>query len=415
MQVLIRQARICDQRSKFHNRVVDIFIEDGIIKDIAASLKVKAKQTIEAKGMYVSTGWVDLFADYREPGYEHKETIASGLKAAAAGGFTHVFTLPNTQPAVSTKSVVEFILQKAKGNVVSLHPLGSITQNIEGKNLAEMLDMHTHGAIAFTDGWKTVDNPQLMLKALEYVKAFDGTLIQIPLNSDLAAGGLMNEGPISVQLGMPGVPALAETIQLYRDIELLRYTGSKLHVTGVSTAEGVNMIRKAKKEGLRITCSVTPYHLVLSDNDLKGYSSRYKVSPVLRSEADSKALLKAVADGTIDCITSHHRPQEWDAKEKEFEYAADGMNIQEIAYQVALQAVGVERLAEMLTAARDIFGLPATNIEKGATADLTIFATDGTTVADQMQSASRNNPFIGQELTGRVIGIINNDHIHLNK
>jgi len=365
--------------------------------------------------MYVSTGWVDLFADYREPGYEHKETIASGLKAAAAGGFTHVFTLPNTQPAVSTKSVVEFILQKAKNNVVSLHPLGSITQNIEGKNLAEMLDMHTHGAIAFTDGWKTVDNPQLMLKALEYVKAFDGTLIQIPLNSDLAAGGLMNEGPISVQLGMPGVPALAETIQLYRDIELLRYTGSRLHVTGVSTAEGVNMIRKAKKEGLQITCSVTPYHLVLTDNDLKGYSSRYKVSPVLRSEADRKALLKGIADGTIDCITSHHRPQEWDAKEKEFEYAGDGMNIQEIAYQVALQAVGVERLAEMLTAARDIFGLPATNIEKGAAADLTIFATDGTTVADKMQSASRNNPFIGQKLTGRVIGIINNDHIHLNK
>lgn len=415
MQVLIRQARICDKRSGFHDKIVDILIEDGIIKNIAASLKVNTKTVVEADGLCVSPGWVDILADYREPGYEHKETIQSGLKAAAAGGFTHVLLAPNTNPVVSTKSIVEFVQQKSNGNIVSLHPLGAATQDAEGKNLAEMLDMHSHGAVAFTDGWKPIQNPQLMLKALEYVKAFDGTIIQIPVDSALAAGGLMHEGPESVRLGMAGIPSLSETLIIHRDIELLRYTGSKLHISGVSTAEGVEMIRKAKKDKLNITCSVTPYHLALNDTALEGYSSMYKVMPPLRSEADRKALLKGLKDGTIDCISSHHHPQEWDAKAKEYEYAADGMNIQEAAYSIALQDADAERVAEAMAAARDIFGLGATNIEKGAVADLTLFTAAGNTTLDKMQSASANNPFIGKQLKGKVVGIINNKQIHLNK
>jgi dihydroorotase len=415
MQVLIQQAKITDTRSGFHNQIVDILIEDGIIKEIAPSINAKADTVVKADGLSVSTGWTDILADYREPGYEHKETIASGLRAAAAGGYTHVLTAPNTNPAVSTKSIVQSLVQKAAGNVVSLHPLGAITQDIEGKNLAEMLDMHAHGAVAFTDGWKPVQNAQLMLKALEYVKSFNGTLVQIPVDSALAAGGLMHEGPESVRLGMAGIPSLSETILLYRDIELLRYTGSRLHVTGISTAEGVEMIRNAKKEGLNITCSVTPYHLVLNDTALGGYSSMYKVMPPIRSEADRQALLAGVADGTIDCIASHHRPQEWDAKTKEYEYAADGMNIQEIAYNLVLQAVGAERVATLFTAARDIFGLGNTNIEKGAAADMTLYTTNGSQQLGKMQSASANNPFIATVLQGKVIGIINNKQIHLNQ
>ena len=415
MQVLIQQAKITNTRSGFHNQVVDILIEDGIIKDIAPSIDAKAATVVKADGLCVSMGWTDILADYREPGYEHKETIASGLRAAAAGGYTHVLTAPNTNPTVSTKSIVQSLLQKAAGNAVSLHPLGAITQNIEGKNLAEMLDMHAHGAAAFTDGWKPVQNAQVMLKALEYVKSFNGTLVQIPVDAALAAGGLMHEGPESVRLGMPGIPSLSETILLHRDIELLRYTGSRLHVTGVSTAEGVDMIRKAKKEGLHITCSVTPYHLLLNDTALSGYSSMYKVMPPIRSEADRQALLAGVADGTIDCIASHHRPQEWDAKTKEYEYAADGMNIQEIAYNLVLQAVGAARVATLFTAARDIFGLGNTNIEKGAVADMTLYTTNGDHRLDKMQSASANNPFIGTVLQGKVIGIINNKQVHLNQ
>lgn len=415
MQVLIQQAKITDTRSGFHNQIVDILIEDGIIKDIAPSIDAKGATVVKADGLRVSTGWTDILADYREPGYEHKETITSGLKAAAAGGYTHVLTSPNTNPAVSTKSIVQSLVQKAAGNVVSLHPLGAITQDIAGKNLAEMLDMHAHGAVAFSDGWKPVQNAQVMLKALEYVKAFNGTLVQIPVDSALAAGGLMHEGPESVRLGMPGIPSLSETILLYRDIELLRYTGSRLHVTGISTAEGVEMIRNAKKEGLNITCSVTPYHLVLNDTALGGYSSMYKVMPPIRSEADRQALLAGIEDGTIDCIASHHRPQEWDAKTKEYEYAADGMNIQEIAYNLVLQAVGAERVAALFTAARDIFGLGNTNIEKGAVADMTLYTAGGSQQLDKMQSASANNPFIGTVLQGKVVGIINNKQVHLNQ
>ncbi|HTM65852.1 MAG TPA: dihydroorotase [Flavipsychrobacter sp.] len=421
MSVLIRQAKIVDPQSEFHNKVVDILIENGAVSNIASSLNITADQIVEAAGLYAASGFVDVFADYREPGYEHKETIATGLKAAAAGGFTDVLLSPNTNPAVSTKSIVQFIAQKAKGNIVSVHPLGSITQDIEGKALAEMLDMHANGAVAFTDGWKPVQNANLMLKALEYAKSFDGVLLEIPLDASLAAGGLMHEGAISTKLGMAGIPVLAETILIYRDLELLRYTDSKLHITGVSTAEGLAMIRGAKKEGLNVTCSVTPYHLALTDEALTTYNSVYKVTPVLRSKQDRKALIDGLKDGTIDCIASHHRPQEWDSKAKEFEYAGEGMNIQEIAFNIVLEAVenevSVERLIDAFALRpRKIFGLPANGIEKGGKS-FTLFTTEGKTqlAAEKVQSTSRNNPYIGKELKGKIVGIFNNDQLHLNQ
>lgn len=422
MLVLIRQAKIIDIRSEFHNKIVDILIEDGIIKEIGASLDANADTIIEDEDLHVSPGWIDIFADYREPGYEQKETIATGLAAAAAGGFTNVLLLPNTNPAIDSKSIVEFVQQKARGHAVKLFPLGALTKNIEGKNLAEMLDMHAHGAVAFTDGWKPVQNPNLLLKALEYVRAFDGIVIQLPADTALSAGGLMHEGPVSTRLGIAGIPALAETLFIHRDLELLRYTGSKLHITGVSTAEGLDMIRKAKAEGLHITCSVTPYHLVLTDEALTGYNSLYKVTPPLRPEADRLALIEGIKDGTVDCITSHHRPQDWDAKEKEFEYAADGMNVQEITFNIVWDAigpeVGIEKLINLFSLTpRNIFGLKTDSIIKESKAELTIFTTKGhrTIEKDGLQSASHNNPFIDKKLVGKVIGIVNNTSIHINK
>lgn len=422
MLVLIKQVKIVDRQSDFHNKVVDILIEKGKIKTIAPSVDAKADHIIEGKDLCISPGWVDIFADFREPGFEQKETIASGLNAAAAGGFTHVFVTPNTHPVVSTKSIVEFVLRKAAGHLVNLSPLGAISKDVEGKNLAEMLDMHSHGAVAFTDGWKPVQNANLMLKALEYVKAFDGILLQLPVEDSLSAGGLMNEGEMSTRLGMAAIPEMAETLLLHRDIELLRYTDSKLHVTGISTATSVEMIRKAKAQALDITCSVTPYHLVLTEDKLSGYSSMYKVTPPLRSEADRQALIAGLKDGTIDCIASHHRPQDWDAKTKEFEYAADGMNLQEITFPVLWNAlrndVDVETLLNALGKnARTIFGLGTPAIKEGGTAELTIFTTKGTQVItkENIVSASANNPFIGEALSGKVIGTINNQQVFLNK
>ncbi len=421
MSVLIRQARVVDPQSDIHDQVVDILIEDGKIKAIDKSIDAKADKIIEEKELYISRGWVDIFADYREPGYEHKETINTGLACAAAGGFTTVLLAPNTNPVVSNKSTVQYVLEKANTSAVKVHPLGAITQDAEGKSLAEMLDMHAHGAIAFTDGWKPVQNTGLMLKALEYAKSFDGVLLQIPLDASLSAGGLMHEGDVSTRLGMAGIPVLAETVLIHRDIELLRYTGSKLHITGVSTAAGLKMIREAKAEGLNITCSVTPYHLALTHEALQGYDSVYKVTPVLRSEEDRQALIKGLKDGAIDCIVSHHRPQEWDAKAKEFEYAGDGMGIQEIVFGVIMNAIGAEvplpRIVDALAIKpREIFGLPKAEISYGKQAELTIFTTaeSWTFSEEQVQSQSKNNPFIGTTLKGKVLGIINKNKTHLN-
>ncbi len=422
MLVHIRKARVIDPQSDFNNKVADVLIENGVIVKIASSIKVEGALEIKEKGLCISPGWVDVFADYCEPGYEHKETISTGLACAASGGFTEVFLSPNTQPVISTKSIVQYTLQKGAGNIVSLYPLGTATQNAEGKELAEMMDMRSYGAIAFSDGWKPIQNTGLMLKALEYIKAFHGIMLQIPVDTSLASGGLMNEGLNSTRLGMAGIPALAETIMVHRDIELVRYTGSRLHITGISTAESVEMVRKAKAEGLAITCSVTPYHLALTDDTLTHYESIYKVSPPLRTEADRQALIEGFADGTIDCISSHHKPQDWDSKTKEFEYSADGMAVQELSFSILWNTlkdkINIDRLAEaMSTLPRDIFGLASAEIKKGNRANLTIFTTEGkySLTPAKVFSISKNNPFIGKELAGRVVGIINNGQIHINK
>lgn len=422
MQVHIRKARVIDPGSRYHDKVVDLLVDDGVIVQIAASIKANADEVVAAPGLCVSPGWVDMLADYREPGFEHKETIVSGLNCAAAGGFTDVLLAPNTQPVLSSKSVIQFVLQQAAGHTVGLHPVGAITQNAEGKDLAEMLDMRAHGAIAFSDGWKPVQPNGLMLKALEYIKAFHGLIIQLPVDASVASGGLMHEGEMSTSLGMAGIPSLGETLMLHRDIELLRYTGSRLHVSGITTRESVDMIRKAKADGLAITCSVTPYHLALTDAALAGYDSIYKVMPPLRTEEDRQALIEGIKDGTIDAIASHHRPQEWDAKTREFEYAADGMAIQEeafaILWQVLKDHITIERLVEILaTIPRDLLGLETAEIKKGAKAVITIFTPDGQTNLENtdVKSKSRNNPWIGQNLQGRVVGIINQHQFHRNK
>lgn len=410
----LSQVTIIDPSSEYHQQVVDLAIENGSIQSITPA-SAGDSQT------FVSPGWVDCFADYREPGYEQKETIETGLKAAAAGGFTEVLLAPNTQPAVSTKSIVQYVLQKGAGQVTKLHPLGAVSQNIEGKNLAEMLDMHAQGALAFTDGWQPIQNAGLMLKALEYVSAFDGVILQLPEDKTLSAGGLMHEGPLSTLLGLAGIPEEAESLMVHRDIELLRYTRSRLHITGISTAASVKMIRAAKAAGLDVTCSATPYHLALTDEALKGYESYYKTSPPLRPEADRQALIEALADGTVDCIATHHRPQDWDAVNKELEYAGWGMALQEVAfplmYEAVKEKVRLERLVDALAVRpRQIFGLPAAAVATGASANLTIFTTAGNTenLALNSFSMAYNNPFKGRKSDAGVKGIVRHGKAHFN-
>jgi len=303
MKILVRQALIADPNSAFNGQVTDILIDGEQISKIAAHITETADEVIEITGLTLSPGWVDPFSHFCDPGFEYKETLETGAAAAAAGGYTHVFVLPNTKPVVDNKTQVEYISQKSKTLPVTIHPLGAITKGTEGKDLAEMYDMKNSGAIAFSDGLNPVQSPGLFVKALQYVRAFDGVLIQVPLDKTIGAGGLINEGVISTRLGLPGLPALAEEVIIKRDIDILRYTQSKLHITGVSTQNGLALIKAAKAEGLNLTCSVTPYHLFFCDEDMQTYDTNLKVNPPLRSKADMLALRDAVLNGRLHCHT----------------------------------------------------------------------------------------------------------------
>jgi dihydroorotase len=419
MNILIRKASIQDPSSPFHHTVKDILIADGVIQAIDNGIDAGDATVVEKPGLSVSPGWVDVFAHFCDPGYEHKESLETGAVAAAAGGFTHVFLMPNTSPAIHSKSQVEYIIEKSRALPVSLHPIGAVTKNTEGKELAEMYDMHSYDALAFSDGLNAVQSAGLLIKALQYVKAINGVIIQIPDDRSIAPGGLMNEGIISTRLGLPGKPAMAEEIMVARDIKLARYTDSKLHLTGISSAKSLEYVRRAKDSGIQVTCSVTPYHLWFTDEDLQTYDTNLKVNLPLRTKNDTLALLEGIRDGSIDCVATHHQPHEWDSKTCEFEFAKHGMIGLETSFGVLGKlGIGTERIMELLSAKpREIFGLAKGSIEPGAKADLTVFNADENYgfSADMIRSKSKNTPFIGQILTGKVFGIVNKDNLYLNK
>jgi dihydroorotase len=419
MKVLIQQVRIISPSSPFNGKVTDIFIEDGIIRQVGNNISVPEAQVISHEGLHCSIGWMDVFAHFDDPGYEHKETLISGAAAAAAGGFTDVMVLPNTNPSISSKTQVEYIRQKSLPLPVNILPIGAITKNAEGKELAEMYDMRNSGAIAFSDGTQSLQSPGILLKALQYMLSIEVPIIQVPNDKSISAHGLMSEGIVSTQLGLPGIPAIAEELMIARDIELLRYTKSKLHLTGVSTKKGIDLIAAAKSEGLHISFSVTPYHGWFCDEDLKDYDSNLKVDPPLRKKEDMLAVRSAIQNGTADCMASHHFPQHWDDKMCEFEYAKNGMIGLETLFGVVNSFdAPLETLIEKLTVApRKIFGVNIPEIKEGAAACLTLFAPAQEYIFEKemIRSISSNTPFIGKKLKGKVIGIINKKQIVLNK
>ncbi|MBB1284227.1 dihydroorotase [Flavisolibacter sp. BT320] len=416
MDILLKDVTVIDTASSFHRQQVDIFIQNGFVTEIG-SFDRPADKTISANGLCIFPGFTDVFANFCDPGFEFRETLETGAAAAAHGGYTDVFLLPNTQPIVSQKSGVEYIVQRSKTLPVTLHPIGAITKNVEGKELSEMYDMHQSGAVAFSDGVCPVQSSGLLLKALQYVKAINKIIIQLPEEHSISGPGLMNEGIVSTQLGLPGKPAIAEELMISRDIELTRYTGSAIHFTGVSTAKGMEIIRKAKAEGLPVSCSVTPAHLFFTDADLVGYDTNLKLSSPLRTAADRDALREAVEDGTVDCIASHHFPHHTDHKVVEFEYAKNGMIALETAFSVvrsSMPSLSLERITEVFsTTPRRLFQLPTVSFATDQPAMFSLFLPDEQWTPSSFVSRSRNSPFLGKALTGRPYGIIQEDKLFL--
>ena len=410
MNLILRKATIIDPESPYHNQTVDIKITNGIFEKIGVSLpKSSSHQELEQEGLHVSQGWFDTSVSLGEPGFEDRETIANGLEVAAKSGFTGIALQPNSYPIIDNQSQVHFVKQKANGFATDLFPIGALTKASEGKDLAELFDMKNAGAVAFGDYNKSLSNANLMKIGLQYVQYFDGLVIAFCQDETIKGNGVANEGIISTRLGLKGIPNLAEELIVARNLFLLEYTGGKLHIPTISTAKSVALIKDAKKKGLNITCSVAVHHLVLTDEKLEGFDSRYKVSPPLRNEEDRKALLKGVLDNTIDCITSDHNPIDIENKKMEFDLAKNGTIGLESAFSALLTVLPLEKIIEKLTFGKAILNIESQEIVENNKVSISLFTTDDNWTFDaaHILSKSKNTAFLGQQMKGKVIGIYN--------
>lgn len=411
MKIIIKAATIIDAASPFNNKKIDLLIEDGIISNMAESIENDSNiEEITLEDLHISSGWFDSSVSFGEPGFEDRETISNGLLVAAKSGFTAVALQPNSTPIIDNQSQVSFVKNRTIASATDLYPIGAFTKASEGKDLAELFDMKNAGAIAFGDYNKSISNSLLFKIGLQYAQDFDGLIIAFCEDKNLRGAGIANEGIISTQLGMKGIPNLAEEVDLAKNLFILEYTGGKLHIPTISTAKSVELIREAKSKGLKVTCSVSVHHLTLTDEKLQTFDTRFKVSPPLRAESDRKALIEAVLDGTIDIITSDHNPIDIEHKKMEFDMAMNGTIGLESAF-VALQTIlPTEVIVEKLTAGKEIFGIKSSKIEKGAKANLTLFTPRGKSTFSKQDilSKSKNSAFLGFETQGKVYGILNN-------
>lgn len=415
--LLLKSATIVDTASKHHLKKRDVLIENGIIKQIAASIDSKNAKVLVLKDLHLSQSWFDSSVSFGEPGYEERETITNGLRTAALSGFAHVAVNPNTNPITDSKSGIQFLKAKAKGNAVNLHPIGALTMKSHGTDMAELYDMHMEGAIAFGDYNKPVENANLLKIALQYTQNFDGLVQSLPLELSVARNGVVNEEMNSTRLGLKGIPALSEELQISRDLYLLGYSGGKLHIPTISAASSVELIRNAKKKGLDVSCSVAIHNLVLTDDALETFDTNYKLLPPLRTERDRNALLKGLKDGTIDGVTSNHDPIDIEHKKTEFDHAMFGSIGLESCFGALNKLVGKEAAVNYLTALKHRFKLASTPIEEGIVASLTLFEPNSNWefTKEAIRSTSENAALLHQQLKGKAYGIYSNKKLVLNK
>lgn len=412
MSLLLKNVLVLDLQSPYHNKKKDIFIKNGVIDSFKSTT---SKKVIDCKGLCVTAGFFDLNSNFCDPGYEFKEDIASGSLAAAMGGFTDVNLVPLTKPVMQSKGDIEYLHAKALSSV-DLYAAAAVSENLEGENLTEMIDLNVAGAKSFSDGDNAIWNAKLLLKALQYTSNLDTPIFQNARDCHLAENTHMSEGLTSTKLGLKGEPSLSEELTIQRDLSILRYAGGHIHFTKISSVKAVELIKKAKKDGLNVSCDVSIHHLLFNETTIEGFDSTFKSLPPYRSELDRKALVKGIREGVIDAICSGHRPQDQESKQLEFDLADPGS----ISLQTFLPAlkkiegVPFEILIQKATSGpRKILGEAEIRIKEGSIAKLAILDLDSEWLFDKKSNVSKslNSPFLGQKMTGKVIGTINRDSV----
>ncbi len=428
MNILLKSVKIIDKYSEFNGQNKDILIENGIISVVADNISQTTSQIVSGENLHVSAGWVDMRVSTKDPGYEAKEDLESLTNAAMAGGFTEIVTLPNTKPVVQSKEAIAYIRNFAPTKLVDIHATGAVTKNCEGKDFTEMLDLFHAGAIAFTDGDHPLWNADILLKTLQYLAPIDALLMNRPEEPSMTIFGQMHEGIESTLLGMKGISSTAEELMIMRDLKLLEYylendftekRNSCLHFSTISTKKSVELIREAKQKGLPVSCDIAAHQLAFTDADLRTFDTNFKVNPPFRTRKDIEALQLGLSDGTIDAIVSDHNPQDEEAKNLEFDLADFGIIGLETTFAVAQMnsRLTIEQLIEKLTTnPRQLLRLPKAKIAVGEKANLTVFDPniDWQYLAKNIQSKSKNSPFIDHQLTGKSIAVINKGQIFIN-
>ena len=422
MNLLIKSAKIIDTNSKFHNKIMDVFIKDGKIDKIAKSIK-SCKESLangseiefSANNLHLSPGWFDLHANFSEPGNEQKETLESGSRAAAKGGFTGVMIMPNTTPSLDNKGMIKYIPNATKGNIVDIFPAGNLTMNQEGNELVEMHDMSNAGCLAFTDDKESIKRNEVLKIALLYAKDCNALIMNYPNENSIANNGYMHEGAISTKLGLRGIPAIAEEMMVDRDISICEYTESRFHLSYLSTKGSAEKIKKAKSKGLNITADVALHNLFLTDESVNNFDTRYKVMPPFRTKNDNRALIKALKEGTIDVITTDHSPQDKEHKRVEFDNAKNGIIGLESAFGLLgkhlVPDLGLSQIIKNIAInPRSILGINEATLVEGNIANITLFNPDleWEFTKEEIKSKSDNTPFIGVKLKGKALAIFNN-------
>ncbi|MCH8546742.1 MAG: dihydroorotase [Cryomorphaceae bacterium] len=413
MTIFIKSVKVVDSGSPYHGKTVDIRFDDGAISAIGNLEINEGDQVVSQDGLCISPGWIDLHVDFADPGEEEREDIESGIAAAIAGGFTGAVLMPSTNPVIDSKSQVEYVRKKAEHLPFYLYPAGALSRQMAGEELAEMYDMHRVGARCFTDDKKSHLNAGFIKLALEYTQQFAAPLFLMAQEPSMVKGGQMHEGEVSTRLGLKGMPSTAEVMQVERDLQLLKYAGGHIHFMGISTAAAVEVIARAKDEGLQVTADVNIANLVLNDESLVDYDANYKFYPPLRTEADRLALIEGLRKGIIDAVSSDHRPNFEETKKCEFSLASFGsIGLESCFGLLGKTGLSVEDRVDVLSRMpRGILNLPEVVVDKGHTAQYTLFLPEEKWTFNKLsiQSKSKNTPFIGESLIGKVYGVIVDD------